>query len=124
MEIDEYALTKACKVYYDAKGQWADMTIRKCVEAYLEHRRAASIRPVRKTRIIIERRRLDLPIDLFNEAAKQPYKHLFKSSTIDKLIFAALDKVGLEPKSSVTDEMPLRFDSIIVNVPIKEEYYA
>jgi len=37
MEIDEYALTKACKVYHDAKGQWADMTIRKCVEAYLEH---------------------------------------------------------------------------------------
>jgi len=35
--VDEYALTKACKVYHDAKGQWADMTIRKCILAYLEH---------------------------------------------------------------------------------------
>jgi len=46
LTVDEYALTKACKVYHDAKGYWADMTIRKCIEVYLEHAGKESAHPI------------------------------------------------------------------------------
>ena len=69
--------------------------------------------------IRIERKILKLPKELFNEAAKPPYSHLFAMTDLGNMMFKALDEAGLKPLFRATD--PKSFDGIEINVAIVED---
>lgn len=67
--------------------------------------------------IFIERRVLELPRELFNEAAKPPYAHLLAMTELGKMLFFALEKVGLNPLfRAAIDERPIPFLGIEIDV--------
>lgn len=73
-------------------------------------------------KILVGRKLLELPKDLFNEAAKPPYQHLFAMTDLGNMLFAALQKAGLNPLFR-NEKQPigaLQFASIEVDVLKRE----
>ncbi len=71
---------------------------------------------------IVERRILKLDKALFNEAAKEPYQHLFKMTDLGNMLFNALAKAGCEPLFRADiEQSPIQFTGIEINVPIQLE---